>query len=117
MEFYLPLNIWLEIMFLMEVWSYFLEFYYRSKIFISIPKWNSMNLTKDLSRSRIQRSRIIALVISCNYCYLKRMHKFGIDFPKSVDKELSLDKENGNTIFVDSISKDIKDVRTALNII
>ena len=45
------------------------------------------------------------------------MHKFGIDFPKSFDKELSLDKENGNTIFVDSISKDIKDVRTTLNII
>ena len=45
-----------------------------------------------------------------NACYIKKTHKFGIEVPKSVDWEYALDKKNGNTLWADAISKQMKDV-------
>jgi hypothetical protein len=42
-----------------------------------------------------KRSRIIAAMTKR---YHKETHKFGIEFPKSWDDCVRLDKENGNTI-------------------
>jgi hypothetical protein len=50
--------------------------------------------------------------------YLKRTHKFGIEVPKTVNEEaLELDKKNGNTLWADEISKEMKNVRVAFKIL
>ena len=48
--------------------------------------------------------------------YAKTMMKFGIYFPKTVDKDLDLDKKNGNTLRDDATTKEMKNVRVAFNI-
>ncbi len=45
-----------------------------------------------------KQDSIIALVKKCNARYLKHMHKFGIECPKTVEDALELDKRNGNTM-------------------
>ena len=57
--------------------------------------------------------RITSLVNKRNARYLKETHKFGIEVPKSVAQAYALDKKNGNTQWVDAITKDMKDVRPA----
>jgi hypothetical protein len=52
-----------------------------------------------------KRSRIIANVTKC---YHKRTHKFGIEVPKNWDDFVRLDKKNDNTIWQDSVRKEIK---------
>ncbi len=64
-----------------------------------------------------KRDRIISLVRKRNPRYLKRMHKFGIELPKTINEALELDKKNGNTFWADAIAKEMKDIRVAFKIL
>jgi hypothetical protein len=64
-----------------------------------------------------KRDQIISLVCKQTTRYLKRTHKFGIDVPKTVKEALALDCKNGNTLWVDAIAKEMKEVRIAFNIL
>jgi hypothetical protein len=44
---------------------------------------------------------------------LKKNLKFEIKVPTSVDRALEIDKCNGNTLWVDTIAKEMKDMRIA----
>ena len=57
-----------------------------------------------------KRLIIINLVKKRNARYLKKTHKFWIEVPKSDAQEYALDKNNGNTLWADYISKEMKDV-------
>jgi hypothetical protein len=63
----------------------------------------------------LQKStRIIAAVTKS---YHKRTHKFGIEFPKSWDDCVKLDKENDNTLWQDAVMKEMKNVRITFKIL
>jgi hypothetical protein len=64
-----------------------------------------------------KRERIISLVKQHQTQYLKRTHKFGIEIPETVQEALALDKKNGNTLWADTISKEIKNVQVAFKIL
>jgi hypothetical protein len=64
-----------------------------------------------------KHDRIISLVRKRTTRYLKRTHKFGIEVPKTVKEALALDRKNGNTLWVDAIVKEMKEVRIAFNIL
>ncbi len=64
-----------------------------------------------------KRDRIISLVFKWTTRYIKRTHKFGIEVPKTVKEALALDLKNGNTLWVDAIAKEMKEVRIAFNIL
>jgi hypothetical protein len=63
-----------------------------------------------------KRDRIISLVCKRTTRYLKRTHKFGIEVPKTVKEALALDRKNDNTIWVDAIAKEMREVCIAFNI-
>ena len=48
--------------------------------------------------------------------YLKWTHNFGIEVPKTVNEVLELDRKNGNTLLVDAIAMEMKEVCIAFNI-
>jgi hypothetical protein len=60
------------------------------------------------------RDRIISAVKSR---YHKRTHKFGIEVPKTVERALQIDKENGNTLWADAIAKEMKNVGIAFKVL
>ena len=60
---------------------------------------------------------IISLVRRRTTHYLKRTHKFGIEIPNTVKEALALDRKNGNTLWVDAITKEMREVRIAFNIL
>ena len=63
---------------------------------------------KHMLRKRYQ---IVAKVRQCDTKkYMKTTTKFGIEFPKTVDQSLSLEKKNGNTLWDDDLAKDMKNV-------
>ncbi len=64
-----------------------------------------------------KRNQIISLVCRWTTRYLKRTHKFGIEIPKTVKEALALDRKNGNTLWVDRIAKEMREVRIAFNIL
>jgi hypothetical protein len=64
-----------------------------------------------------KRDQIISLVRKWTTCYLKRTHKLGIEVSKTVKEALALDRKNGNTLWVDAIAKEMKDVCIAFNIL
>jgi hypothetical protein len=64
-----------------------------------------------------KRNRIISLVRKQTTRYLKRIHKFGIEVPKTVKEALALDRKNGNTLWADSIAKEMKEVCIDFNIL
>ncbi len=47
-----------------------------------------------------KRDAIVALVKKQSARYLKHMHKFGIECPKTVQDALELDKRNSNTMWL-----------------
>jgi hypothetical protein len=49
--------------------------------------------------------------------YHKRTHKFGIEVPKSWDDCMRLDKENDNTLWQDTVRKEMKNVRIEFKIL
>ncbi len=57
-----------------------------------------------------KRDQIISLVRRRTTRYLKRTHKFGIEIPKTVREALALDHKNGNTLWVDTITKEMREV-------
>jgi hypothetical protein len=61
-----------------------------------------------------KRSRIIAAITKI---YHKRTHKFGIEVPKSWDDCVRLDKENDNTLWQDSVRKEMNNVRIEFQIL
>jgi hypothetical protein len=61
--------------------------------------------------------RIISLVCKGTTRYLNRTHKFGIEVPKTVKEALALDRKNDNTLWVDTIAKEMKEVCIAFNIL
>ena len=48
--------------------------------------------------------------------YWKRTHKFGIRIPKSVQEAKLLDEQNGNTLWMDAIKMEMKNVRIAFEV-
>ncbi len=54
--------------------------------------------------------RIISLVHKQTTRYLKRIHKFGIEVPQTVKEALDLDRKNGNTLWGDAITEEMKEV-------
>jgi hypothetical protein len=55
--------------------------------------------------------RIISAMAKRSARYLKRTHKFGIEIPSE------LDRQNGNTFWVDAIAKEMTEVRKAFEIL
>jgi hypothetical protein len=51
---------------------------------------------------------IISLVKKRKMSYLKKNLKFGIEVPTSVDYALKIDKQNGNTLWADTLGKEMK---------
>ena len=49
--------------------------------------------------------------------YLKKSHKFCIELYEIVEQALALDAKNGNSLWVDAISKDLEDFKVAFMII
>ena len=64
-----------------------------------------------------KRGHIIVLVNKRSTRFLKKKHKFGIKLLRSVAEAYALDKKNGNTLRVDSIAKEMKNVRVAFKIL
>ena len=63
-----------------------------------------------------KRDRVISRVQKQKTRYLKKNHKFGIELPKTVSKDNELDKNNGNTLWADSISKEMKNANISFDI-
>ena len=61
-----------------------------------------------------KRNMIIAAV---NKRYHKRTHKFGFEIPKTVERALEIDRENGNTLWRDAINKEMSNIRVAFKIL
>ena len=59
------------------------------------------------------RDRLIASIRKQQTRYLKKRHEFGIELTKTVEQALALYAKNGNTLWADAISKEIKNVRVA----
>jgi hypothetical protein len=64
-----------------------------------------------------KRDQIISLVHRWTTRYLKRTHKFGIEIPKTVKEALALDRKNCNTLWADTIAKEMREVCIAFNIL
>ena len=45
--------------------------------------------------------------------YLKKCIKFGIEVPRTVKEAYKLDRKNGNTLWANTIQKEMETVRTA----
>jgi hypothetical protein len=58
----------------------------------------------------IDRDRILKKVKSK---YRTRTNKYGLGIPKSINEEIEIDKENGNTLWMDAIKMEMKNVRVA----
>jgi hypothetical protein len=61
-----------------------------------------------------RRDRIIGKI---DARFAKKSHKFGIAVPTTVKEALQMDKDNGNTLWWDSIQKEMKNVCVAFNIL
>ena len=61
-----------------------------------------------------KRERIISLVKAR---IQRRSHKYGIRVPRSVKDALSLDEENGNSFWIESIRKEMKNNKVAFDIL
>ena len=48
--------------------------------------------------------------------YWQRMHKYGIKTPKNVAEAYAIDKENGNTLWGDSIKEEMDKIKGAMRI-
>jgi hypothetical protein len=64
-----------------------------------------------------KREHIIALVKKRTTRFLKKTHIFGNEVPRSVAEAYALNKKNGNTLWADSIAKEMMNVRTAFKIL
>ena len=60
-----------------------------------------------------KKNRIISKVKSK---YWEKTHKYGIRIPKTVKEAISIDKDNGNTLWWDALMKEMKNVRSAFEV-
>jgi hypothetical protein len=60
-----------------------------------------------------KRNRIISKLKAK---YWVRTHKFGVKIPKSVEEAKRFDEENGDTLWMDAIRKEMKNVRPAFEV-
>ena len=61
-----------------------------------------------------KRDRVIKQV---QHRMIKKNLKFGAKVPRSLKEALTFDQENGNTLWVDSIEKELKNVRVAFDLL
>jgi hypothetical protein len=61
-----------------------------------------------------KRNRII-LAVSKNYH--KREYKYGFLIPRTVEEAMKLDKENGNTLWMDSVDTEMSAVKVAFKVL
>ena len=64
-----------------------------------------------------KRDSIIYLVKNKKPHYLKRTHKFGVELPRYVYNAHAIEKKNGNTFWANGISKEVKNVWVAFDVI
>ena len=66
-----------------------------------------------------KRDRIIASIRKqkIRYLNLKRSCKFGIELPKTMEQAYALGARNGNTLWVDAISKEMENIRVAFDVL
>ena len=64
-----------------------------------------------------KRDRIITSIRKWQTRYLKKSHKFGIELPKTVEEACAIDAKNGNTLWVDAISKEMENVRVVFEVL
>ncbi len=64
-----------------------------------------------------KRNRIVSIVKQRNARYLKRTHKFSIEMPKTVAEAKDLDQKNGNTLWTNPITREMREVRKAFEIL
>ncbi len=58
----------------------------------------------------------MSVVAKRSACYLKRIHKFGIEIPRTIKEALDLDRQNGNTFWADAIAKEMTKVQKTFDI-
>ena len=54
-----------------------------------------------------KRDRIMVRFRKWQTRYLKKSHKFGIEFPKTVEQALALDVKNSSNLWADAASKEL----------
>ncbi len=64
-----------------------------------------------------KRDRIISAVAKRSACFLKLTHKFGIEIPRTDTEALELDRRKGNTLWADTIAKEMAEVQKAFDIL
>jgi hypothetical protein len=64
-----------------------------------------------------KRNWIISLIWKWTAHYLKGIHKFGIEVPKTVKEAFDLDRKNGNTFWANAIAKERKEICIAFKIL
>ena len=64
-----------------------------------------------------KKERIIASARKPQTRYLKKGHKFGIELLKTMEQAYALDVKNGNTLWVDTISKELENCRVVFEIL
>jgi hypothetical protein len=64
-----------------------------------------------------QCKHIITLVRKQSAQFLKKLHIFGIEVPCSVAEAYALDNKNGNTLWANSITKEVKNVQITFKIL
>ena len=64
-----------------------------------------------------KRDSIISLVKKWQTRYLKKTNKFGVEIPKKVKEAAELDAKNGDTKWMDAISKEMTNLRVSFDIL
>ncbi len=64
-----------------------------------------------------KHGRIISLVKKRNARYLKKTHKFCIKMTKTMAEAYMLNKKNENTLWVDAIDKEMKEVKVSFEVL
>ena len=64
-----------------------------------------------------KRDRVIASFRRQRTRYLTRSHELGIELSKTVDQALALDAKNGNTLWADATSNEIKNFKVAFEVL
>ena len=57
------------------------------------------------------------MIAAINMQYHKTTHKFGLRVPKNIAKCEAIDKENGNTLWMDAVKKEMEAVRITFKVI
>ncbi len=87
----------------------------------SVTHYKFLNTQKlrSLIRSpaRKKHDNIIAIVKIGSTKYSKYIHKYRVEYPKTEEDELELDRQDSNSIPADTIVKERKNVQVAFDVI